>query len=250
MNSNSVPLDVGHGECLDTVTRNGLPFGIFDIAKANIHELLEIDKMARFEPVEYTRSGRSCKPRCKSHRHPVKTATQTGLRRVDVGMGIDPQDSNFQSGVPFADGFGGCRDCTNSNQVIATQGQHKSSLSGVVVNSLVDLLRGCANGARPFHSIDVWVGVWDGDWIWVPSVLDGLGRWSCPISTGSRPKDPRRSMRPGHSARHLGAMWFGSVKRFQMQTRVKVIPLHMKTGPQRLPVGPDLSGTWGWRPCV
>lgn len=151
-----------HGIGLDPVPPYDLLLRLLHIPQANIHQPLPIDHIRSHptQPAKHILARLIRQTDQERHRHAMDIAGLARLRRVDVGMGIDPDDGQLPP-QPLLDRAARAGDGTDGDGMVAAQGQDQAAQPRVLVHLRRDALRDGGDGARVLHVAVGRVGVRD-----------------------------------------------------------------------------------------
>ena len=156
--SNPMAIDVMHAERADAVLAQDLLLAAVDIAQPDVHEFRHADALLRGDPVEDALFVGLGEARDEGDGHAVNVTGVRGLGRVDVGMGVDPDDPHFAAVEALADGSGGSRDGADRDAVVAAEGEDEAALAGLGVDLLAEGGGDGGDGAGVLHAAVVRVG--------------------------------------------------------------------------------------------
>ena len=139
-----------HAECLDAVVAQDLLLPAVDITQTNVHQLAGADNVLILEPAKDVALVFPGQPGQKGHGHAVDVTAGAQLGKVDVGMGVDPDDPHLTA-QPLANRLGRTGDGADGDGVVAAQGEHELAVLGVVVDLRAQALGDGTDGARLLH---------------------------------------------------------------------------------------------------
>nr|POE93675.1 hypothetical protein CFP56_19687 [Quercus suber] len=149
--ADAVAVDVVHAEGADAVLAQQPLLAAVDVAQADVHELGGGDVVqGRVEPAEGRIGGVGREAGEEGERHAVDVAAVARLRRVDVGVRVDPDDSELAAEA-LADRARGAGDGADRDRVVAAEREHAAAVLGVLVDLRAELLRHRADALRLLH---------------------------------------------------------------------------------------------------
>lgn len=151
----TMPVNVVHAKCLDTVLAQDPFLTAVDVPQADINQFRGANELVLLQPSENLCSVSLCEACQKCGGHAVNISRVRGLGCVDVGVGVDPDDGYFAPAVPFADRLCGAGDGADGYGVIAAQGQDEAAFARVLVDLGGDALSHGGHRERVLH-VAVW----------------------------------------------------------------------------------------------
>ena len=151
-----IPVDVEHAKRLDPVLPEDALLPWIHISQPDVHKLLDADSILWPHPTKEVLVILGRQPCQEADRHSVDVAAAAGLRRVDVGMRIDPNDSDLATQT-LANGLGGAPDGSDGNAVVAAERQHQTPFLCVRVHLVGDAPCYGGHGAWVLHVAVGWV---------------------------------------------------------------------------------------------
>lgn len=107
-----------HAKCLDTVLPQQLLLAAVHIPQADVHQLVLVDDVLILQPPEDILLVLPGQPGQEGHGHAVDVSAGAHLRRVDIGMRIDPDNRHFPA-QSLPDGLGRAGDSADGDRVVA-----------------------------------------------------------------------------------------------------------------------------------
>ena len=145
-----------HAKRLDPMLPQRHLFPSIHIPQPNIHQLPRTNQMLLLQPPKHILSLLPRQPRQKRQRHPMNMPARTLLRRIDIGMRIDPHNSHLTT-QPLPNRLRSPGYRAHGNRVVATKREHHATFSRVLVDLLAELLVRGADGDGFLHASVVWV---------------------------------------------------------------------------------------------
>lgn len=151
-----IPVNVVHAERLDTVLPEKLLLTTIHVPQTDVHQLAGADDVLILQPAKDIGAILPGQPGQESHGHTVNVTAGAHLGDVEIGVSIDPDDGHLAT-QSLANGLGSAGDGTDSDGVVAAQGEHELAILGVVVDLRAEALSDGADSARLLHVPVVWV---------------------------------------------------------------------------------------------
>lgn len=146
-----LPVNVVHAKRLDAVIPQDLLLARIHVAQADVDELPRADAVIVAQPPEVLGLVLPREPRQEADGHAVDVPGVARLGRVDVGVGVDPDDGDLAAAEPLAHGLRGPRHGPDGDRVVPAQRQHHAALARVRVHLRAEPLRHAAHRLRVLH---------------------------------------------------------------------------------------------------
>ena len=143
-----------------------LPLANINRSETDVHKLLDTEAHVLLDPAKVILVVILGKASQEGNRHAVDVTAVASLRGVDIGMRIDPDNSNIAVET-LAGSLGGTGDGANGDTVVTTESEGHTALGGVLVGLLGDLAGDDGGVTGLLHAAVVGVGLGD-------DVLEGL----------------------------------------------------------------------------
>lgn len=151
-----------HGKRLDAVLSEDFFLAAVDVSETDVHEAVggkgprskEAVLLPFMHPIENGMAGNTGE---ESAGHAVDVARVGGGGRVDVCMGIDPDDAEVLAGS-LPGGAGGAPDGADGDGVVAAEGEGEAAVLGFRVDLLRDAVGDGRDGEGTEHVVDWGVG--------------------------------------------------------------------------------------------
>lgn len=127
-----------------------------NVAETNVDELLDAQAHVVLDPAKVLLLVLLGEASQEGEGHAVDVAAVAVLGAVDVGVGVDPDDSNLAVEA-LAGGLGGAGNGANGNTVVTAEGQGQTALGGVLVGRAGNLAGDGGDEQRVLHAAVVGV---------------------------------------------------------------------------------------------
>lgn len=148
---------------------NNLLLTNIDGSQTNVNQLLDVDSHVVLNPAKVLLLILLGEAREESNGHTVDVSTVADLRSVDIGVSIDPDNSDLAVQT-LAGSLGSASDGANGDAVISAKSEGHSALAGVLISRGSDLASDGRGMGRLLHPAVVGVRLGDD----VIERLDGL----------------------------------------------------------------------------
>lgn len=149
-----------HAESPNAVFPQDLLLSSVYITQSNVDQLLQRDLVLSLEPAKgiFTLLRRQASE--KRNRHAVNIPTVARLGSIDISVGVYPDNCQLST-ESLANGLRSARNGTNSNAVVATEGENQAALARVSIDLFRQLLVHGRDSERVLHVAVVGVGLRD-----------------------------------------------------------------------------------------
>jgi hypothetical protein len=142
-----IPVNIMHTERLDPILTKQLLLAAIDIPQTDINQFPQVHKMILLQPSENILLLLLRQPGQKRHRHTMDIATGAHLGNIDVGMRIDPDDTNLATqSLPRRPR--NTRDTSDRDRVVAAERESELALARVLVCLSAECFRNGGHRAR------------------------------------------------------------------------------------------------------
>lgn len=149
--TDAVPVNVKHAKGADALLPQDALLKSIDITQANVHQLADIQAVLGSQPAKVVFVLVLGYAGQKGDRHAVDVAAVAGFGRVDIGVGVDPDDGNLATKT-LAGSLGGAAHGAYGDAVVATEGQRQAALARMLVHLVGDAARDIRHGAWILHA--------------------------------------------------------------------------------------------------
>lgn len=146
-----IPVDIKHAKRLDPVLPQDPLLPRVHVPQADVHELPQRQPVLLLQPAKVLVAVLPREPRQERNRHAVHVAAPARLGRVDVGVGVDPDDGDLAAEA-LARGARHPGHGPDGDAVVAAERQDQAALRRVTVDLVCDAARYGGDGAGVLHA--------------------------------------------------------------------------------------------------